>query len=215
MGKDSTTGTIITSPSTRSLLFQFSSSAISQLHAAILLGIEHYPTGQIFYRLILIDFHSDQLSNSNYTRYRHMPDELRLSMSTMMTSRNPSFSIASSSFDVDSKILSYQIVLIVLIIFLAIVCLSMIVTIVYLCYQRQRQRKQQQEEEEEDDDNDNDNREHNKKPIQEVLTKTFPLQARSSSSLSMIEKFHAPDLTTKVTLLTHFHLADSDFGTDV
>ena len=31
----------------------------------------------------------------------------------------------------------------------------------------------------------------------------------------MVEKFHASDLTTKVTLLTHFHLTEVDFGTDV
>jgi len=84
---------------------------------------------------------------------------------------------------------SDQTILIILIIILSFICFILILIIIFLCYRRKH------------------------KTIETTIsTNNFK---RPTSSLSMVEKFQAPDLTTKVTLLTHFHLTELDLGTDV
>ena len=94
---------------------------------------------------------------------------------------------------VDTKKISDQIILILLIIVLSMTCVVLVFVILCLCHQRQQEKQRSVE----------------------TLTKEGVSITRPASSLSMVEKFHAPDLTTKVTLLTHFHLTELDFGTDV
>ncbi|CAF0907829.1 unnamed protein product [Adineta steineri] len=177
-------GTIISSSETNSLLFQFfSSTTTTRSNAAVLLGIIHNSTGQISYRLIIVDFDSTM----NYTiRNRSLSDELRLWMpSNTSTTRAKKSSITIFEEDKNSE----QIILIILIIILSFICFILILIIIFLCY-RQKQK------------------------ILEPTNSTNSLK-RPTSSLSVVEKFHAPDLTTKVTLLSHFHVTESDFGTDV
>lgn len=82
-----------------------------------------------------------------------------------------------------------QIIFILLIIIFSFICFLLVLIIIFLCYRRKR------------------------KTIEtDNYQNTF---RRPNSSLSIVEKFHAPDLTTKVTLLTHFHLSENDLGTDV
>jgi len=84
---------------------------------------------------------------------------------------------------------SDQIILIILIIILSLICLILILIIIFLCYRQ-------------------------KEKIIETTINTNNFK-RPPSSLSIVERFQAPDLTTKVTLLSHFHVVESDFGTDV
>ena len=83
-----------------------------------------------------------------------------------------------------------QIILIIFIIILSCICFILILIIIFLYYRRKP------------------------KPIDTTIMNTNTLK-RPPSSLSVVEKFQAPDLTTKVTLLTHYHLNERDFGTDV
>jgi len=82
-----------------------------------------------------------------------------------------------------------QTILIILIIILSLICVILILIIIFLCYRRKQ------------------------KTIEPTMS-TSTLR-RPPSSLSIVERFQAPDLTTKVTLLSHFHVVESDFGTDV
>jgi hypothetical protein len=177
---DSTLGSIVSSSKTRSLLFQFSSSiTTTKSIAAVLLGVIHNSTGQISYRLVLINFDSTSKNHS-------LSDELRLWMPfTVSTQRPRKFSNSLLEEEKNSD----QTILIIFIIILSLVCLILILIIIFLCYRRKGK----------------------------TITPTISTNniKRPSSSLSMIEKFQAPDLTTKVTLLTHFRLTESDFGTDV
>jgi hypothetical protein len=173
---DSTLGSIVSSSKTRSLLFQFSSSiTTTKSIAAVLLGVIHNSTGQISYRLVLINFDSTSKNHS-------LSDELRLWMPFTVSTQRPrkfSNSLLEEEKNSDQTIL----------IILSLVCLILILIIIFLCYRRKGK----------------------------TITPTISTNniKRPSSSLSMIEKFQAPDLTTKVTLLTHFRLTESDFGTDV
>ena len=187
---DSKSGTMLSSTETRSLLFQFSSSTTKKSNAAVLLGIRHNVTGQISYRLILINFDSITLANSNATIDRRRSDDLRLWTSITQSLPSPS---TTSLMLLDEKKISDQIILIILIIVLSMTCIVLVFVILCLCHQRQQQKQRSME----------------------TVTNTVPPVTRPTSSLSMVEKFHAPDLTTKVTLLTHFHLTEFDFGTDV
>ncbi|CAF2356449.1 unnamed protein product [Rotaria sp. Silwood2] len=179
----SKSGATMPSSQTRSILFHFSSSITTKSNAAVLLGIIHNSTGQISYRLILIDF--DSTINNTKTNYS-LSDELRLWMPlTVSTQRTRKSSI--SIFQDDKY--SDQIILISLIIILSLICLILIFIIIFLCYRRKQKIIEKQ-----------------------IYKDTFK---RQPSSLSIVEKFHAPDLTTKVTLLTHFHTHGQDLGTDV
>lgn len=81
-----------------------------------------------------------------------------------------------------------QIILIISIVILSIICLILISIIIFLCYGRK----------------------------QKSIETTIERNHFKRSTLSMVEKFQAPDLTTKVTLLTHFPFNETnDFGTDV
>ncbi|CAF3332860.1 unnamed protein product [Rotaria sp. Silwood1] len=179
----SKSGTIIPSSQTRSVLFQFSSSTTTKSNAAVLLGIIHNSTGQISYRLIVIDF--DSTINSTRINYS-LSDELRLWMPLTVSTQH---TIKSSISIIEDDQYSDEIILIILIIILSLICLILILIIMFLCYRRKQ-----------------------KTIEKEIYQDTFKRQA---SSLSIVEKFHAPDLTTKVTLLTHFHTHGQDLGTDV
>ncbi|CAF0792255.1 unnamed protein product [Rotaria sp. Silwood1] len=179
----SKSGTIIPSSQTRSVLFQFPSSTTTKSNAAVLLGIIHNSTGQISYRLIVIDF--DSTINSTRINYS-LSDELRLWMPLTVSTQH---TIKSSISIIEDDQYSDEIILIILIIILSLICLILILIIMFLCYRRKQ-----------------------KTIEKEIYQDTFKRQA---SSLSIVEKFHAPDLTTKVTLLTHFHTHGQDLGTDV
>lgn len=171
---------MISSSQSRSLLFQFPTSiSTTKSNAAVLLGIIHNSTGQISYRLVLINFDP----TTNNTRINHsLSDELRLWPSTQRPKK-------SSILLIEEEKHSEQIILIIFIIILSFVCLILILIIIFLCYRRKQ------------------------KSIETTINSNH--FKRPASSLSMVEKFQAPDLTTKVTLLTHFQLNESDFGTDV
>ncbi len=97
--------------------------------------------------------------------------------------------IKSSISFIEEEKSSEQIILLISIIILSLICLILILIIIFLCFRRKS------------------------KTIEPTIsTTTFK---RANSTLSMVEKFQAPDLTTKVTLLTHFQLPELDFGTDV
>jgi hypothetical protein len=181
---DSKSGSIVSSSQARSLLFQFSSSSLTtKSNAAVLLGIIHNSTGQISYRLILIDF--DSIKNN--TKINHsLSDELRLWMPlTVSTQRT-----AKSSISIIEQEKNYdQIILITLIIILSCVCFILILVIIFLCYRRKQ------------------------KPVNTTISTTT--LKRPMSAVSIVEKFQAPDLTTKVTLLTRYHVSEHDLGTDV
>ncbi|CAF0925584.1 unnamed protein product [Rotaria sordida] len=179
----SKSGTIIPSSQTRSLLFQFSSSIITKSNAAVLLGIIHNSTGQISYRLIIIDF--DSTINNTRINYS-LSDELRLWMPSAVSTQR---TIKSSITIIEDDKNTDQIILIILIIILSLVCLILILIIIFLCYRRKQ------------------------KTIEKNIYKNTCKQ--QGSSLSIVEKFHAPDLTTKVILLTHFHTHEQELGTDV
>ncbi|CAF1070381.1 unnamed protein product [Rotaria magnacalcarata] len=179
----SKSGTIVPSSQSHSLLFQFSSSITTKSNAAVLLGIIHNSTGQISYRLILIDFDST-LNNTKHNQ--SLSDELRLWMPITVSTQRP---IRSSITLIEEDKNYDQIILILLIILLSFICFVLVLIIVFLCYRRQQ------------------------KSIETgIYQNNFK---RENSSVSIVEKFHAPDLTTKVTLLTHFHISDDDLGTDV
>ncbi len=180
---DSKSGTIVSSSQPRSLQFQFLSSITTKSNAAVLLGIIHNSTGQISYRLVLINFDS----TTNNTKINHsLSDELRLWMPLIVsTQRSKKSSISLLEEEKNSD----QTILIILIIILSFICFILILIIIFLCYRRKQ------------------------KTIERTIsTNNFK---RTTSSLSIVEKFQAPDLTTKVTLLTHFHLTELDLGTDV
>ena len=185
---DSKSGSIIPSSKTRSLLFQFPSSFTkTQLNAAILLGVIHNSTRQISYRLILINF--DPLINSTKIN-RSLSDELRLWAPPPPSSS--SHASRSSLSLVEEEKASEQIILIVFIIILSSICFVLVLIIIFLCYRRQA------------------------KSIEPTVSlKSFKRPSSAVSSSSVVEKFQAPDLTTKVTLLSQFHLTELDFGTDV
>jgi Mn2+/Fe2+ NRAMP family transporter len=183
---DSKFGSIVPSTKTRSLLFQFSSSVSS--------------TTRKFNAAVLLGIihnSTGQISHrlilinfdsmTNNTRTNHsLPDELRLWVP--LSASTPRIIKSSISFIEEEKN-SEQIILVISIIILSLICLILILIIIFLCYRRKP------------------------KTIEPTIsTNTFK---RANSSLSMVEKFHAPDLTTKVTLLTHFQLPELDFGTDV
>ena len=120
---------------------------------------------------------------------RHSSDELRLwtpaSLSPAHRNSKSSLILLEDNKNTD------QIILTIFIVILSLICFTLIFIIISLCYQRQKQQKQ---------------------------TGGITISAIKSplpTSLPMVEQFHTPDLTTKVTLLTHFHLNDIDFGTDV
>lgn len=94
--------------------------------------------------------------------------------------------IQSSISLIEEEKYSEQIILIILIIILSFICFILVLIIIFLCYRRKQKSV--------DSNTDID---------------------RPPSSVSIVEKFHAPELTTKVTLLSHFHVEKSDFGTDV
>jgi len=183
---DSKSGSIIPSSKTRSLLFQFPSSFTkTQLNAAILLGVIHNSTRQISYRLILINF--DPLINSTKIN-RSLSDELRLWAPPPSSSHASRSSLSLVEEEKDSE----QIILIVFIIILSSICFVLVLIIIFLCYRRQA------------------------KSIEPTVSlKSFKRPSSAVSSSSVVEKFQAPDLTTKVTLLSQFHLTELDFGTDV
>ena len=173
----------------RSLLFQFSVLPTSKSNAAVLLGIRHNSTGQISYRLVLIDFDATLLNTS---MDRHSSDELRL---WLPASPSPAHRNSKSSLILleDNKNTD-QIILTIFIVILSLICFTLIFIIISLCYQRQKQQKQ----------------------TGSITTTTVSaIKSPLPTSSPMVEQFHTPDLTTKVTLLTHFHLNDLDFGTDV
>ncbi|CAF1087187.1 unnamed protein product [Adineta ricciae] len=175
-------GSMLSAIDSRSLLFQFlpSTSATPISNAAILLGLIHNLTGQISYRLILIDFDA---TTDRTTTNRRVSDELRLWMPQSISTPRM---IQSSIALVEEEKYSEQIVLIILIIILSFICFILVLIIIFLCYRRK----------------------------QKSVDSTIDID-RPRSSLSTVEKFHAPELTTKVTLLPHFHAVKSDLGTDV
>ena len=179
---DSKSGTMIPLSQPHSILFQFS-SATTKSNAGILLGIIHNSTGQISYRLILINF--NVIINNTRTN-QSLSDELRLWRSLKVSTQRTKQ--LSTTFIKENKN-SNEFTLIILIIILSSICWILIVIIIFLCHR------------------------HNQKPT-ETTANFNPLKC-PTSSLSAVEKFHAPDLTTKVTLLTHFHLPEPDSGTDV
>jgi len=155
------------------------------LNAAILLGVIHNSTRQISYRLILINF--DPLINSTKIN-RSLSDELRLWAPPPSSSHASRSSLSLVEEEKDSE----QIILIVFIIILSSICFVLVLIIIFLCYRRQA------------------------KSIEPTVSlKSFKRPSSAVSSSSVVEKFQAPDLTTKVTLLSQFHLTELDFGTDV
>lgn len=185
----------------RSLLFQFSpSTTTSQSSGAVLIGIQHNSTGRISYRLILIDFDPTTPVKTIANKTRPIYDELRLWVP--LPEANESVPLRSNTVVLEEAKISYQMILIVLIIVLALMCLVLILIILILMHQRKQQVDQQISEEAQEQEE------------QQEIVKGYPL-IRPTSSLSIVEKFQSPDLTTKVTLLTHFQLPTRDFGTDV
>lgn len=195
--------TVLPSYPARSLLFQFSpSTTASKSSGGVLIGIQHNSTRQISYRLILIDFDSTIPTTPTKTivnKTRPVYDELRLWVPII--DHNDSLPLKSNAIVLEESKISYQMILIVLIIVLALMCLVLILVILILMHQRKQQLDQQ-------------NHEDIQEQEQQDIMKSFPL-VRPTSSSSIVEKFQSPDLTTKVTLLTHFHLSERDFGTDV
>ena len=185
----------------RSLLFQFSpSTTTSKSSGAVLIGIQHNSTGRISYRLILIDFDPTTPVKTIVNRTRPVYDELRLWVP--VPEINDSLPVRSNTIVLEEAKISYQMILIILIIVLALMCLVLILIILILMHQRKQQFDQHTPVEVQDQED------------QQEIIKGYPL-IRPTSSLSMVEKFQSPDLTTKVTLLTHFQLPTRDFGTDV
>jgi len=126
--------------------------------------------------------------DTNNTRINHsLSDELRLWTPPLIVSTQGTIKPSISFIEEEKD--SEQIILIIFIIILSFICLILILIIIFLCYRRKQQ------------------------TIQPTIT-TNNFQ-RPTSSLSIVEKFQAPDLTTKVTLLTHFNLPELDLGTDV
>lgn len=125
-------------------------------------------------------------ATKNRTAINHsLSEELRLWMPVV--NATPRMIRSSISVPEEEKP-SEQIVLIVLIVILSIVCFILILIIIFLCYRRQQ-----------------------KPPPEPTVSRL----KRPGSSVSIVEKFQAPELTTKVTLLAHYPFGKTDFGTDV
>ena len=125
---------------------------------------------------------------TNNTKTNHtLAEEIRLYMPSIPSTTSTSKSSSISLTEEERNI--EQIILIISIIILSLICFILILIILVLCH---RQKVQSIEP-----------------------TPNLNTFKRANSSSSMVEKFQAPDLTTKVTLLTHFHLTDLDFDTDV
>ena len=197
--------TVLPSYPSRSLLFQFSSSTTTttttkgKSSGAVLIGIQHNSTGRISYRLILIDFDPTIVTKTIINKTRPVYDELRLWVPII--ENNHSFPTKTNTIVLEESKISYQMILIILIIVLALMCLVLILVILILMHQRKQQLDQQNHQEVLEQE-------------QQDIIKNYPL-IRPTSALSIVEKFQSPDLTTKVTLLTHFHIPERDFGTDV
>lgn len=183
---DSKFGSIIPSTKSRSLLFQFSSPVTpTKVKSNVAVLLGLIHNSTNRISHRLVLINFDSMTNNTKTNHT-LADELRLWM-PLIPSTTPPTKSSISLIEDDRNI--EQIVLIVSIIILSLICFILILIIIFLCHRRKVQSIE---------------------PTPNV--NTFK---RANSSLSMVEKFQAPDLTTKVTLLTHFHLTELDFGTDV